>query len=122
MTAGVTSHWNGDYLYESENRLAGGGRVGRLSPLSMYRPDDGAVIHAITTFGEVGFPPHLIPTIPRFSPATPSLTSTPPSPSDNSPPLPYPLPPPGERLPTKLRGGRRHHFLPRAGILQVTPT
>ena len=26
VTAGVTSHWNGDYLYESENRSAGGGR------------------------------------------------------------------------------------------------
>merc|ERR1719394_59224 len=33
IKAVVTKHWNGNYLYESENR-----------------PDDGAVIHAITTF------------------------------------------------------------------------
>ena len=26
VTAGVTSHWNGDYLYESENRSGGRGR------------------------------------------------------------------------------------------------
>jgi len=42
VAAAIVSHWNGDYLYESENR-----------------PDDGAVIHAITTFGEVnGYPPN----------------------------------------------------------------
>ena len=35
----MTDHWNGDYLYESMNR-----------------PDDGATIHAITTFAaRVGF-------------------------------------------------------------------
>jgi len=42
VSQAVASHWNGEYLTESENR-----------------PDDGAVIHAITTFGEVnGFPPN----------------------------------------------------------------
>merc|ERR1712228_403285 len=35
----ITSHWNGEYLTESTNR-----------------PDDGAVIHAITTFGEYLYP------------------------------------------------------------------
>merc|ERR1719348_663699 len=35
----ITSHWNGEYLTESNNR-----------------PDDGAVIHAITTFGEYLYP------------------------------------------------------------------
>lgn len=39
LQAVVTDHWNGDYLYESMNR-----------------PDDGATIHAITTFAAgVGF-------------------------------------------------------------------
>jgi len=39
IKAVVTDHWNGDYLYESTNR-----------------PDDGATIHAITTFARgVGF-------------------------------------------------------------------
>ena len=39
VQAVVTDHWNGDYLYESSNR-----------------PDDGATIHAITTFARgVGF-------------------------------------------------------------------
>ena len=33
VRAVITKHWNGNYLYESENR-----------------PDDGADIHAITTF------------------------------------------------------------------------
>ena len=33
----VTKHWNGNYLYESQNR-----------------PDDGATIHAITTFARGG--------------------------------------------------------------------
>ena len=33
IKAVITKHWNGNYLYESENR-----------------PDDGATIHAITTF------------------------------------------------------------------------
>ena len=39
VQAVVTDHWNGDYLHESTNR-----------------PDDGATIHAITTFARgVGF-------------------------------------------------------------------
>ena len=40
IKAVVTKHWNGDYLYESENR-----------------PDDGATIHAITTFAKEFYTP-----------------------------------------------------------------
>ena len=40
VQAVVTLHWNGDYLYESTNR-----------------PDDGATIHAITTFAREFYTP-----------------------------------------------------------------
>ena len=40
LQAVVTDHWNGDYLYESMNR-----------------PDDGATIHAITTFAREFYTP-----------------------------------------------------------------
>ena len=36
----ITDHWNGDYLWESTNR-----------------PDDGATIHAITTFAKEFYTP-----------------------------------------------------------------
>jgi len=39
IKSAITTHWNGEYLTESSNR-----------------PDDGAVIHAITTFGEYLYP------------------------------------------------------------------
>merc|ERR1719244_210664 len=39
VATAITTHWNGNYLTESTNR-----------------PDDGAVIHAITTFGEYLYP------------------------------------------------------------------
>ena len=40
IKAVITKHWNGDYLYESTNR-----------------PDDGATIHAITTFAKEFYTP-----------------------------------------------------------------
>ena len=52
MAAAIVSHWNGDYLYESENRSKRQLHIAEKSNLTS-RPDDGAVIHAITTFGEV---------------------------------------------------------------------
>ena len=62
------------------------------------RPDDGAVIHAITTFGEVFFK------LSYWIPPSPILSL---------------IAPPGERLPTKLRRSSGHHQLPRSRLLQV---
>ena len=38
ITAVVTKHWNGDYLYESDNR-----------------PDDGAVIHCLLSYCKITY-------------------------------------------------------------------
>ena len=49
VQAVVTDHWNGDYLYESTNR-----------------PDDGATIHAITTFARGGNENSILQALPSW--------------------------------------------------------